>query len=214
MRLRLIHISKSRIAMNEKLLTVLKSKCEKFGLTPKALEELATLGSNGLADDASDEDISAKADSLVPFAKAMQGEITRKTRKPSAKPSKQSSKKEDEEGDGEGEEDDETPAWAKKLNERLEALETENKTLKAEKTAAERASLIAEKSKKLGIPDFVMKRLHIADDADIDKVLSEFKQDLVNNNLVAKDQTHEFGTTDDEAKAAAQAWAKSLPDKV
>ena len=199
--------------MKTKLLNAVKVKTKSYGLTNKAIEELVEIAASDLADDATDDDIAAKADSLVPFAKAMQGEITRKTRKPSAKSSKQSSKNEDGEDDGEGENDDETPAWAKKLNERLEALEKENETHKAEKTAAERASLIAEKSKKLGIPDYLMKRLHIADDADIDTELAALKQDLVNNNLVPKDQTHEFGTSDDEAKAAAKAWAQSLPDK-
>lgn len=52
-----------------------------MGLTEKALGELVELGSEGLADDASDEDIEKKVDSLVPFAKAMQAEITRKTQK-------------------------------------------------------------------------------------------------------------------------------------
>lgn len=197
--------------MKTKLLEAVKAKCKSFGLTKKALEDLVELKASELNDDASEDDIAAVADSLVPYAKAMQGEITRKTRKPSTKPSTKSSTEEDGEGDGEG--DDDTPAWAKKMNERLEALETENKQLKAEKTAAERATLIAEKSKKLGIPDFLMKRLHIADDADIDAELAAFKQDLVNNNLVPKDQTHEFGTSEEESRAAAKAWAQSLPDK-
>ncbi len=197
--------------MKTKLFNALNEKAKSYGLTKKALEELVEIGASDLADDASDEDITAKAESLVPYAKAMQGEITRKSRKPSTKPSTKSSKEEDGEGDGEG--DDDTPAWARKMNERLEALESENKQLKAEKTAAERATLIAEKSKKLGIPDFLMKRLHIADDADIDTELAAFKQDLVNNNLVPKDQTHEFGTSEEESRAAAKAWAQSLPDK-
>lgn len=197
--------------MKTKLFNALNEKAKSYGLTKKALEELVEIGASDLADDASDEDIAAKAESLVPYAKAMQGEITRKSRKPSTKPSTKSSKEEDGEGDGEG--DDDTPAWARRMNERLEALESENKQLKAEKTAAERATLIAEKSKKLGIPDFLMKRLHIADDADIDTELAAFKQDLVNNNLVPKDQTHEFGTSEEESRAAAKAWAQSLPDK-
>ena len=83
--------------MKTKLLEQLKTKCRSFGLTKKALEELVEIGVSDLSEEATDEDIAAKADSLVPFAKAMQGEITRKTRKPSAK------KPSDDEGDGEGE---------------------------------------------------------------------------------------------------------------
>ena len=49
--------------MKKKLLTLLTSKCKDMGLTEKALGELVELGSEGLADDASDEDIAKKVDS-------------------------------------------------------------------------------------------------------------------------------------------------------
>ena len=60
--------------MNKKLLKVLQDKCKDFGLTDKAIESLAEQGSDGLNDETSDEDIEKKADSLVPFAKLMQGD--------------------------------------------------------------------------------------------------------------------------------------------
>ena len=197
--------------MKKKLLAALTAKCKQYGLTPKAIEELVEIGASGLTEEATDDEIAAKVDSLVPYAKAMQGEITRKSRKKSsAKPSKDEGDGEEE--DGETGEDDE-PAWMKKVNERLEALETENKTLKEEKAKTERASLIADKAKKLGIPDYLVKRMSFAEDADLDKELSDLKQDLVNNNLMPKDRSHELGTSEEEAKAAAEAWAQTLPDK-
>ena len=197
--------------MKKKLLAALTAKCKQYGLTPKGIEELVEIGASDLTDEATDDEIAAKVDSLVPYAKAMQGEITRKSRKKSsAKPSK---------GEGDGEEEDgetgedEIPAWMKPFTERLNALETENKTLKEEKAKSERASLIADKAKKLGIPDYLVKRLHLADDADVDAELTSFKQDLVNNNLMPKDRSHELGNSEEESKAAAKAWAQSLPDK-
>lgn len=197
--------------MKKKLLAALTAKCKQYGLTPKAIEELVEIGASGLTEEATDDEIAAKVDSLVPYAKAMQGEITRKSRKKSsAKPSKDEGNGEEE--DGETGEDDE-PAWMKKVNERLEALETENKTLKEEKAKTERASLIADKAKKLGIPEYLVKRMSFAEDADLDKELSDIKQDLVNNNLMPKDRSHELGTSEEEAKAAAEAWAQTLPDK-
>lgn len=197
--------------MKKKLLAALTAKCKQYGLTPKAIEELVEIGASGLTEEATDDEIAAKVDSLVPYAKAMQGEITRKSRKKSsAKPSKDEGNGEEE--DGETGEDDE-PAWMKKVNERLEALETENKTLKEEKAKTERASLIADKAKKLGIPEYLVKRMSFAEDADLDKELSDLKQDLVNNNLMPKDRSHELGTSEEEAKAAAEAWAQTLPDK-
>lgn len=60
--------------MNTKLFEVLKTKCKSFGLTKKALEELTELGSSELTDESTDEEIAAKADLLVPYAKAMQGQ--------------------------------------------------------------------------------------------------------------------------------------------
>ena len=197
--------------MKKKLLAALTAKCKQYGLTPKAIEELVEIGASGLTEEATDDEIAAKVDSLVPYAKAMQGEITRKSRKKSStKPSKDEGDGEEE--DGEPGEDDE-PAWMKKFNERLESLETENKTLKEEKAKTERASLIADKAKKLGIPDYLVKRMSFAEDADLDKELSDFKQELVNNNLMPKDRSHELGTSEEEAKAAAEAWAQTLPDK-
>ena len=197
--------------MKKKLLAALTAKCKQYGLTPKAIEELVEIGASGLTEEATDDEIAAKVESLVPYAKAMQGEITRKSRKKSsAKPSKDEGNGEEE--DGETGEDDE-PAWMKKVNERLEALETENKTLKEEKAKTERASLIADKAKKLGIPEYLVKRMSFAEDADLDKELSDLKQDLVNNNLMPKDRSHELGTSEEEAKAAAEAWAQTLPDK-
>lgn len=197
--------------MKKKLLAALTAKCKQYGLTPKAIEELVEIGASGLTEEATDDEIAAKVDSLVPYAKAMQGEITRKSRKKSsAKPSKDEGDGEEE--DGETGEDDE-PAWMKKFNERLESLETENKTLKEEKAKTERASLIADKAKKLGIPEYLVKRMSFAEDADLDKELSDLKQDLVNNNLMPKDRSHELGTSEEEAKAAAEAWAQTLPDK-
>lgn len=59
--------------MKKKFRKLLSEKCKDMGLTDKALDDLVEIGAEGLADDASDEDIAAKVDSLVPYAKAMQG---------------------------------------------------------------------------------------------------------------------------------------------
>ena len=103
------------------------------------------------------------------------------------------------------------PEWAKGFQAKLDALEKENATLKAEKTKTERAALIAEKAKKLGIPDYLMKRVSFADDADLDKELADYKQELVTNNLMPKDAASEKGGKDEAMKADAKSWAESLP---
>lgn len=194
--------------MKKKFRTALSERCKDFGLTEKALDDLTELGIKSLKDDASDEDITKAVDLLVPYAKAIQGEITRKTRKTT-----QSTEKPSEgEGKGEGEKSgEEMPEWAKGFQAKLDALEKENATLKAEKTKTERAALIAEKAKKLGIPDYLMKRVSFAEDADLDKELADYKQELVTNNLMPKDATSEKGSKDEAMKADAKSWAESLP---
>lgn len=197
--------------MKIKFKKALSEKLKDMGLTEKAIDDLVELGCEGLKDDASDEDINQKVDSLVPYAKVMQGEITRKTRKqtPKSKPSSI-------EG-GEGDEDEKGIAAiiAKQLapfKEQLENLQKENDSLKAEKAKGERDALIAEKAKKLGIPDYMMKRITLAEDADIDKELGDFKNELVSHNLMPKDAAQETGKAEDQMKADAEAWAKSLPN--
>lgn len=202
--------------MNKKLRKTLSEKCKDMGLTDKALDELCELGSQGLEDDATEEDITAKADLLVPYAKAMQGEITRKTSKNRNQP-KPSSKDGDGGGDNGGDDDKDVPEWFKKqmetVNKKISDLETENQTLKAEKTKAERNSVIAEKAKKLGLPQSLVSRMSFADDADLDKELEVVKQDWVNSNLMPKGSALETGKTEEAMKADAKAWAESLPSK-
>lgn len=201
--------------MNTKLRKTISELCKDMGLTEKALDELAELGSQGLTDTSTDEEIKNAADSLVPYAKLMQGEITRKTSKRNQTPKP---KKKDDGDEGDDDDDDKGIAAivAKQLapfKEQMDKLQAENDALKAEKAKGERDALIAAEAKKLGIPDYLIKRIAIADDADVAKELAAFKQELVNNNLMPKDAASVTAGTDDQMKAAAKSWAESLPDK-
>lgn len=197
--------------MKKKIYKLLSDKCKDMGLTDKALDELAELGSEGFDENASDEDIADKVAILVPFAKAMQGEITRKTSKKKTIIQKQS----DNEGDDEGNKinDNQAPDWFKPFQDKLSALESENSKLKEEAKRATKQGEVSKLAKELGIPDYLMKRVSFADDADIKKELEDYKQELVNNNLVPKEQAHEVGATTEAMKADAKAWAASLPNK-
>lgn len=196
--------------MKKKFRKLLSEKCKDMGLTDKALDDLVEIGAEGLADDASDEDIAAKVDSLVPYAKAMQGEITRKTQRPKPQSKKPQS---NDEGEDEGGNEDEAPEWFKPFQKKLTDLETKNAALKAEKAKTTRQAEISAKAKKLGIPDYLMKRVSFAEDADLDKELADYKQELVTNNLMPKEQAHETGSSKEAMEAAAKAWAESLPNK-
>lgn len=202
--------------MKEKFKKELIQKTKDLGLSAKAIDDLVALGINGLADDASDEDITEKVDSLIPFAKAMQGEVTRKTQKSSSrKPAKKSAQDDDEDDDDDdGNDEDRIPKWARAMQESLDGLRKENEALKAEKATSERKAAIAAKARELGIPDVHMKRFAIADDEDIEKVLTEYKQELVNASLMPKGQVHEIGkATEEEMEKAEEAFVNSLPSR-
>lgn len=194
--------------MIKKLLKVLQAKCKDFGLSEKAIEDLATSGSEGLTDESSDEDIEAKADSLVPYAKLMQAEVTRKAQKKPAEKEEKLSPKE--------EKSIEEPEWFKNYKaeqeKQLKELKDENAAMKLERSKAERGAAIASKAKELGIPDFLMKRIAIADDADIEKELTEYKQELVTNSLMPADKADIISSSDKAAKDDAKQWANQLPD--
>ncbi len=207
--------------MKKKFTQFLSEKIKDMGLSDKAVAELVELGSAGLADNASDEDIKAKVDSIVPFAKAMQGEYTRKVQdaKQSLQPPKRNPK-EGEGGDGDegkGGSGDEIPGWFKAIqkgyDDKIAALEAENTRLKTDKAKEEREGKIAAKAKELGIPEFLMKHISIAEDADFEQELTEYKQELVNNKLMPADQAGEQGTAEQAMKDAAKSWAESLPNK-
>lgn len=213
--------------MNKKLLKVLQDKCKDFGLTDKAIEELAKLASDGLTDESSDEDIEKKADSVVPYAKAMQGEITRKSQKTNPKTTKtKQSKKEGEDEDDEdedGEDFENAPKWFKAYKKQNDAavakLQEENEALKAEKAKGERKSHIEELAKKAGVSTKMMEAqiaLHEAydegDDEAINKALATIKQVSVNESLPNEDNASILSTSEQAMKDDADAWAKSLPD--
>ena len=207
--------------MKKKFLQFLSEKIKDMGLSDKAVNELVELGSAGLSDTSSDEDIKAKVDSIVPFAKAMQGEFTRKVQE--AKQSQQNQPQSQYGGQngkgGEGDNAsnqailDQLKAMQQKYDTELASLKSENANLKAAEAKKVREGEIAAKAKELGIPDFLMKRFSIADDVDFVKELTEYKQELVNNKLMPADDAGERGTAEQAMKDAAKSWAESLPNR-
>nr|DAI11614.1 MAG TPA: hypothetical protein [Bacteriophage sp.] len=193
--------------MNKKLLTVLQDKCKDFGLSKTAIEDLCKTGSEGITDETSEEDIEKRADSLASYAKLMQAEVTRKAQKPN--PDKPADKPGEDKNNGEDE-----PEWFKKYktatDKKLADLETENATLKSEKSKAERTALINSTAKRLGIPSALMKHFSLEEDADVEKALTDFKQDLVTEKLMPADEADITSSSEQAAKDDAEAWAKTL----
>lgn len=189
-----------------------------MGLTEEALKDLSEQGSKNLKDDSNEDEINKAADSLVPFAKLMQGEITRKTKPQNKDPKPSEQKPSDNEGNEEGDKDGDSknpPAWFAPFAEKLNSLQTENEKLKAEKKSTERGNLIAEKAKKLGIDEEALKYFSVSDDADdnaVDTALKGYKQMLVNHGLPSKDNSGVLGFKTDNVKDMADAYVDALPD--
>lgn len=208
--------------MKTKFKKALLGKAKDMGLSDKAIDDLVSLGVNGLEDDATDEDIATKVDSLLPYARLMQAEVTRKTSKKTKPKAKQS----DDDGDngdnddngdegGKGGANNEVLTLLKKMQEKLTSMEEENAKMKAEKLAETRKAQIKAKAKELGIPEVMMQRFSIGDDEDIEKTLTDYKQSLVNASLMPKSRVHEVGNaTLKEMQDAEDAYVKGLPDKV
>lgn len=196
--------------MKQKFLEILKDKVKDFGLSDKAIDELVEMGIEGLTAESSDEDFTNNADKLVPFAKMMQREITRKTSKKTIDPKPSEGEGNKGEGAGKG---DEIPAWAKALQESVDALTKENAELKASAKANERKQAITAKAKELGIPSYLVEKMAFAEDADINAELTDLKQKMVTENLLPKNAVIEKGTEEAKMKEDADSWAKNLPDK-
>lgn len=198
--------------MNKKLLIALQDKCKDFGLSKAAIEDLAKLVSEGVTDESSDEDIAKEADSLARYARLMQAEVTRKAQQvsKSKEPRQEVQTTETETGDDE-------PEWFKKYRKQTETelaqLKEANQTLVEEKQRADRSTLISQTAKRLGIPDFLMKRVSISDDADVEKELTDYKQELVTNRLMPEQTAGVTSSSEQAAKDDAHNWAQTLPSK-
>jgi len=208
--------------MNTKLLEFLKTKCKDFGLNNKAIEELATIGSESITDESTDEDIEKIAGTLVPFAKAMQAEVTRKlqdrTRNSRDNEGGDGSQSDGTDGDGNGggKGGDDVPEYLKKFmkemreqNDQLSKKITEYE--QKEKTAQRKAEISA-KAKELGIAENLLKRISIGDDEDVTEALTEYKQSLVDLGLPGKESPTIMSSSEEEVKEDAKSWAEKLPD--
>lgn len=103
-------------------------------------------------------------------------------------------------------------ALLRRLDERLTAFEAAQKEREqTERNAARRSEILA-KARALGLPEGVAAKLSIPPTADVDKELGEVMQQLVNGRLAPKQGA---AAMDDEQglKAAAKAWAATLPDR-
>jgi len=174
--------------MNKKLLELFKAKCKDMGLSDVAIEAMVTAGSEGLTDASTDAEIEAKANLILPFAKAAQAESTRWAQ---AASTKTKTELEAEAAKAKKQEGAEEKPWEAAINglkadydKKLSTLEQENQAFKTEKAGTERTVLIAGLQKKHGLTDEHMKFVTVPADVDPDVYLTGYKQHLITQGLV------------------------------
>ncbi|MDR0573850.1 MAG: hypothetical protein LBG96_07475 [Tannerella sp.] len=168
--------------MKEKILTTLKTKYKTLGFGDKAFDGVADYLSKTVTEESQIETATAGVESLL---KAFQGDIDRirgenstlkaENEKLKAKPEEKPNGTEGKKPDGT---EEKTPKWAQDLI--ASNAELAGKLAGYEKkTAAEkREAEIFDKAKAHGIPDKIISRYKIADDANLDDYMKEVKQEL------------------------------------
>lgn len=187
--------------MHKKLLEKLTAKCKDMGLSAESIQQIAEVASNGLADDATDEDVEARANQFVPVLKTMQGEATRWVNAKN-KPSQQQQQQQQQQPKPK-EADDVVQAVLAAMEEKYGTqLKTQADTITClqEKLATgERKALIAGAMKRLGLTEKDMEFVSVPADANVDEYLGKYKQNLVDRGLKPADSN-----VSQEAKTKAE----------
>lgn len=188
--------------MNKKLLQVLEAKCTDMGLSKDSIQQIATVASNGLAEDATDEAIEQRANEYLPILKTMQAEATRwaQNKKPNTPPAKPTEKPHEAEVDAIVE------VVTAKLKTQLDEQATTITQLQAQLAKSERGNLIASETKKLGLTEADMEFVTIPEDADVAEYLGRYKQSLVDRGLKPADKN----VTAEQKKQQETELAKEL----
>lgn len=189
--------------MNKKLLQVLEAKCTDMGLSKDSIQQIATVASNGLAEDATDEAIEQRANEYLPVLKTMQAEATRwaQGKKPVTPPATPPTPK-----PHEAEVDAIVEAVTAKFQAKFDEQATTITQLQAQLAKSERGNLIASETKKLGLTEADMEFVTIPEDADVADYLGRYKQSLVDRGLKPADKN----VTAEQRKQQETELAKEL----
>lgn len=204
--------------MKEKIFQALKLAYTNLGLSDEILQGQAdALAATGLV---TDDNLATVVQGQKTFLSSLQSGIDKRVTDAVNK-----AKEKGGETAGGGEQtktqpNNEEPEWfrqyKKQQEERFSSLQKENETFKAEKSRAERNSLISSKAKELGIPEWRMKEgfaiTEEMDETAINTYLSGIKQNIVTAGLEKKDSAFPLSTPAEKSKELAKQWAESLPD--
>ena len=200
--------------MKEKIFQALKLAYSNLGLSDEILQGQAdALSASGLV---TDDNLATVVQGQKAFLTSLQSGIDKRVTDAVNKAKEKEAASGGEQNKQQPE--NEEPEWFKKYKaeqeQRYSTLKTENDAFKAEKSRAERNSLIS--SKELGIPEWRMKEgFAITDEMDetaITTYLSGIKQNIVTAGLETKDSAFPLSTPAEKGKEMAKQWAEGLPD--
>lgn len=175
--------------MHKKLHALLTAKCKDMGLSAESVQQIAEVASNGLEDDASEQDVEARANQYLPVLKAMQGEATRwanaNKNKPANNPQPAPAPPKPNEAD------DVVAAAVAAIEAKYGTqLQTQTATiaqLQQQLADSQRTASVNAAMKRLGLSERDMEFVTVPAEANIDEYLGKYKQSLVDRGLKPAD---------------------------
>ena len=168
--------------MKAKLLTALKTEYAKSGLSDKAFDGVASVLVKTVTKEDEIDGV-VKSEETKNLIKAYQTDTDKvRTEKASLQAEFDKYKKEHPEKDGTNKNDDEPDDATKKLLERIEALENENKEAKAMASRSEKLTAVRAKMKDNGsdnenILDLVLEKAEFKDEDTVDDIATRLKSE-------------------------------------
>jgi len=195
--------------MKDKILSALKTKYSNLGFGEKAFSGVADYLISTITEEAQIETAISGVENLL---KAFQGDIDR-VRTEKSDLQKQYEELKAKQGEGgtpvkkdEPKPDDLKSMIAAAVAEAVTPFQQKLQFYEQKEVETARQTLINEKAKGLEIPDYLLKRISVPDNLDeagVTQYLTEFKQELVNNNLPGASH-YPRATSEDKMQEVAQ----------
>ena len=206
--------------MKQKILSALKNKYQNLGFGDKAFDGVADYLSSSVTEEGN---IETAINGVEPLLKAFQGDID-KVRGEKTNLQKELDELKAKSGGKTEPTDPPKPSdpndWESKMKELFEKevkpIKDELSAYKQKESLEARQTLITNKAKELGIPEWRIKEgFIIADDADealINSTLSAIKTNIVTAGLDDKKSSGILSSNLEKSNQEADNWAKNLPD--
>ena len=195
--------------MKGEILVALKTKYKTFGFSDRAFDGVADYLSKTVTEESQIETAIGGVEGLL---KAFQGDIDFvRNEKSGLQKQLEELKKNTENKVEEKEEkkDDDVPVWAKSLIDSNKALSDKLAGFEQKNAAEQRAVTIGIKAKEYGIPESLIKRMGVPEDADLDEYFKDAKQDLVNLGFKGVESPDQGGGN---AKSEGETFASQIAE--